>query len=173
MERDMSPPSSSNNSKSLIKLKTTQRGGRMIEKDGYEYHYSRKIKDGTDLWRCVKRGVKNFSCSAIIKTPTSFDLSSLTAVYESDHNHPPEDAASRRIKQEMELCIKTIENNPEQPVLAIYKNTLGRIRDTELDYVSKVPSFENIKNKLYGRRKKSLRARNSEQAFADCKNTSH
>jgi hypothetical protein len=76
-------------------------------------------------------------------------------VHETGHNHAP-DFPDNEIKKHMDSLEKQVVEDISTPISHMYNDMNYKIKDSGLDKVKKISTFENIKKKLYRKRYKSL-----------------
>ncbi|XP_049886598.1 uncharacterized protein LOC126381107 [Pectinophora gossypiella] len=142
---DPQEPSTSYN-RAAFEIISSQRGKPLLLRAGYRYDIKRKNKNKSTVWRCVKREI----CQAILIITCANSIKR-----EDNHNCQP-DTTKNECDIEMDGCQKKIINDVALPIPAIFRETIGSLKDKGLDLIKNLPEFKNIKNKFYRKRNKSL-----------------
>lgn len=123
------------------------RGKPLLLRGGYKYYFKRKNLDGSTVWRCSRRNC----CRAMLVLTSANVLGR-----EDDHVCLP-DTDGNKIIKEFDNCQKRIMADFKTPVTKIYHDTVRKLVKSGLDVTAnEIPVFNNIKNKLYRKRNKSL-----------------
>lgn len=123
----------------------TKKGGELLSRAGYEYCLKRINKDGSKLWRCVKKYSK---CNATIKTIGD----PMMVLNETAHCHEPNNPEEDEVKHQMQLCLESVKKDLNVPVTQIFEENIQILKEKGLHLVTKLPIFENVSKRLYKKR---------------------
>nr|XP_049693357.1 uncharacterized protein LOC126053954 [Helicoverpa armigera] len=162
-EADNQPSTSSGKTGSLTFI--TRNGGLVLMRAGYQYTKKRENKNGWTHWRCVNVNVKVKECSGSLQIKCSiFQYVFLSENYfakaillssqdgnisnEKNHSCEPDELKNVMAKKLDDLRDKVMKSD-FAPIPNIYNKFKSQFCATESDLVRNIPSFANIKSKLY------------------------
>lgn len=133
---------------SPLTIITSQRGGKILLKDGYKYNKKRENANGHSTWLCTNRK----SCRALLITNSTGIV-----IKQQPHNCVP-NAVNNELKLAVHKCVqKAITESTLMPT--VYSNAVEELQSTGLDLIVTLPKYNNIKKTLYKQRNKALQAK--------------
>lgn len=125
---------------------SSKRGRTLLMRGGYKYDKKRNNKDGSVVWRCVRR----LTCKALLI------ITSASVIKRKDRHDCEPDFVSREFDTHFYNCQKRIVSDVTTQVPCIFRDTVGVLKDSGLNLVKGIPMFKNVKDKFYRKRNKSL-----------------
>lgn len=133
---------------SPLTIIASQRGGKILLKEGYRYNRKREDSKGHTTWLCANRKC----CRALLITNSSGIV-----IKQQAHNCHA-NAVKNELQWTVNKCV-TRAINESTPMPTLYANVVEELQSTGLDLVVKLPEYNNIKKSLYRHRNKALKAK--------------
>lgn len=126
-----------------ISYVSSARGNKILIYNDRQYSKSKEYKNGSVLWRCLKRSCKGYL------TVTSNERIHKQTVHSCSPCGPEVE-----VRKALDEC-RHIAATTCTPIPTLYKNTISKLESKGLNLVTNLPSYKRLKSGLYQHRNRA------------------